>query len=249
MSDASSAPTTPPGKFRDVLALLFAMSFPTLLSWLSFMVLPSQGSGNNVWLQIVFGAGKVVQFTFPFIYVAVFERASLQIARPNSRGMMAGLGFGLVVALTTLGLYYFGLKGTRLFEATQPKIQHWLAQLSLPSAAGFLLIAGFICLLHSLWEEYYWRWFVFGRLSRRFGWQWSAVIAGLAFMAHHVVVLAYYLPGYFWVGVVPLSLCVAAGGVIWAWMYQRYQSLYATWVSHCLVDMGIMVVGYDLLYL
>ena len=70
--------------------------------------------------------------------------------------------------------------------------------------------------------------------------------SSLAFMAHHVFVLAYYFPGRFWIAAVPFSLGVAFGGGLWAWLYHRFQSLYAPWVSHLLADAAIMVIGYDM---
>ena len=74
-------------------------------------------------------------------------------------------------------------------------------------------MALFISVFHSLLEEYYWRWFVFGRLERSLPLAAAIGISSLAFMAHHVFVLAYYFPGRFWSAAVPFSLCVAAGGV------------------------------------
>ena len=77
----------------------------------------------------------------------------------------------------------------------------------------------------------------------------SVALSSLAFMAHHVVVLWVYLPGGWWTAVVPFSLCVAGGGAVWAWLYDRTGSLYAPWVSHLLVDAAIFLIGYDLCFL
>ena len=43
------------------------------------------------------------------------------------------------------------------------------------------------------------------------------------------------------------SLCVAIGGIFWAWLYARSQNLYSIWVSHLMIDAGIFVIGYDLI--
>jgi membrane protease YdiL (CAAX protease family) len=76
----------------------------------------------------------------------------------------------------------------------------------------------------------------------------AIVLSGLAFMAHHVFILYVYMPGYFLTAVVPFSLCVAGGGVVWAWLYDRSGSLYAPWLSHAVVDAGLFVIGYDLFF-
>jgi len=74
-------------------------------------------------------------------------------------------------------------------------------------------------LANSVFEEYYFRWFVFGRM-RSFLPLWpAAALSGLVFMAHHVVLLSVYLPGQFWTLTVPFSLCIAVGGAMWAWLY------------------------------
>jgi membrane protease YdiL (CAAX protease family) len=62
-----------------------------------------------------------------------------------------------------------------------------------------------------------------------------------------VIVLAVYLPGYFWAAVVPLSLCIAVGGLMWAYLFEKTRSIYAAWLSHLLVDLAIFAIGYDIL--
>ena len=107
----------------------------------------------------------------------------------------------------------------------------------------------FYSLIHSLLEEYYWRWFVYGRARHYLGIARANLLSSLAFMAHHVVVINSFLPGeYFWSVTIPLSLCVAVGGVIWSVLYQRSGSLYGAWLSHALVDLAIMICGYDLYF-
>jgi membrane protease YdiL (CAAX protease family) len=63
-------------------------------------------------------------------------------------------------------------------------------------------------------------------------------------MAHHVFILAVYF-GWDSPWTYFLSLSVAAGGFIWAWMFEKTASLYGVWASHALVDTAIFIVGYD----
>jgi membrane protease YdiL (CAAX protease family) len=151
-----------------------------------------------------------------------------------------------VAAVGTYVLYFGILKDTGIFAETGTKIAQWLTEFHANTPAAFFTMALFVCVLHSLLEEYYWRWFVFGRLRRYLPLGAALALSSLAFMSHHVFVLAYYLPGRFWIAAVPFSLCVAVGGIAWAWLYHRYQTLYAPWLSHLLVDAAIMVVGYDM---
>jgi membrane protease YdiL (CAAX protease family) len=107
------------------------------------------------------------------------------------------------------------------------------------------MVGVFYSLLHSLLEEYYWRWFVFGQL-RRMAPVWIAIaISSLGFMAHHVIVLATYFgiaEPVTWI----FSLAIAVGGAFWAWLYHRSGSLVGPWLSHLLVDGAIFWIGYEI---
>ena len=67
-------------------------------------------------------------------------------------------------------------------------------------------------------------------------------------MAHHVIVLAVYLPAQYRVAVLFFSAMVAVGGLLWARLYEKSGSLYAPWLSHLIVDVALMVIGYDLMW-
>lgn len=229
-------------------ALLFCMVFPTLMSWVETRwIVPTPPEERSAFLGILFPVLKIVQFSFPLVYVLLMERGGLRPHGPRSRGVLFGIVFGLIVSAGAFVLYFAFLRGTDLLGDTPQKIREWLDKFGFDSVYGFLIFAAVISIPHSLLEEYYWRWFVFGRLRRLIPWPHAAVVSGLAFMSHHVVVLAYYLPGYFWLGVVPFSLCVAIGGAAWAWLYEKTDNLYAPWISHLVIDAAVMVIGWDML--
>jgi membrane protease YdiL (CAAX protease family) len=228
-------------------ALVFCMTLPSLMTWAETRwVLPTPSGERSAWDEYVFLFGKVLQFSFPLVYVLCTEPRRLRLARPSRQGLLTGAIFAGVAAAGAIVLYFVFLRGTALLGDTPHKIRAWLDKFHLNSMGGFILFGALISIPHSLLEEYYWRWFVFGWMRRQMPWIPAATIASLGFMAHHVVVLSYYLPGYFWLGVVPFSLCVAVGGFAWCWLYHRTGNLYAAWLSHFLVDAAIMVVGWDM---
>jgi len=47
---------------------------------------------------------------------------------------------------------------------------------------------------------------------------------------------------------VVLSVAVLAGGVVWCLMFRAQRSLVGPWVSHMLVDLAVMALGYKLLF-
>lgn len=230
--------------------LVFALVFPSLMTWLYFVALarPGEAKQANLAMQIIYAAGKTLQFSLPVLAVLVFERRWPRPARPHFRGLAFGLGFGLLVGAAMQALYYGFFRGSARFQSTPEKLQAKLLEFDLATPAGFIGLALFISVIHSLLEEYYWRWFVFGNLQHFLRLVPAMIVSALGFMGHHVIVLAVYFPGQFWTLAVPLSLCIAGGGIVWAWLYHQSGSIYAPWLSHMLIDLSIMAVGYDLLF-
>src|SRR5690606_20048332 len=92
-----------------------------------------------------------------------------------------------------------------------------LVALDAASPLRYLALALFLSVLHSWFEEYYWRWFLFGQLERRLGAPAAIALSSLAFSAHHWVVLDSFLAGdHRWTATLPLTLLVAAAGAVWA---------------------------------
>ena len=123
-------------------------------------------------------------------------------------------------------------------------MQEKIADLGLDAGWKFAALGVFYSLVHSLLEEYYWRWFVFDQLKRLIPLWWAMVISSIGFMAHHVLVVGEFFgwgSPLTWL----LSLAVATGGVFWAWLYHRSDSLLGPWLSHLLVDAAIFGIGYD----
>jgi membrane protease YdiL (CAAX protease family) len=112
--------------------------------------------------------------------------------------------------------------------------------------AGYLIMALFISVAHSVLEEYYWRWYVFGTLKRYVPVAAAIALASVGFTLHHIIILGVYFPEQFWTLAMPFSICVGIGGGVWAWIYHRSGSLYAAWLSHALIDAAILLVGYDM---
>jgi membrane protease YdiL (CAAX protease family) len=233
-------------------ALLFAMTFPTLAAWSYFLALAGSQDKPNIGQQSAYVAGKIVQFAFPLLFLAVVERqvpsfrsASQKTLTPS---LHYGLAFGLLVVVLILGTYFGVLRNTEMLRQTPAQLQQKLREFNMATPIRYGVLAGFIVTVHSLLEEYYWRWFVFGQLRQLTTQVPALALSSLAFMAHHMVVLYVYLPGNFWTAALPFSLAIAIGGAVWAWLYERSGSLVPSWLSHLLIDAGIFVIGWDLLW-
>jgi membrane protease YdiL (CAAX protease family) len=240
--------STPKSPLRDGLALAFASLFPLGMAYIYFVLLDKPQAEVNSALLAAFGIGKLIQFAFPITYVGLFERAEIRPAWPKVGGLLFGGFFGLMVAAGMFALYFAVVQHLPTVSGVTPRmILSRLQQFGRANPFDYLELAVYICVIHSLAEEYYWRWFVFGWMRRYMPLALAISLSSLAFMLHHVVILGVYFPNHFWTLAMPFSLCVAIGGAVWAWIYHRAGSLYAAWLSHALIDAAIMALGYWML--
>ncbi|WP_254507800.1 CPBP family intramembrane glutamic endopeptidase [Anatilimnocola floriformis] len=233
-------------RYRAI-ALLFAMIYPTCLTWIYFTALKdSPGS----WQQTAFSIGKLIQFGFPAFWIFVIERRQFSGHSFTTSGLGLALALGVFEIVAGLGLYFVVLKPAGIFAGPLQEMLLKLRGFGLDSFGAYIALGVGYSLVHSWMEEYYWRWFVFRELAdKNFDNAKlpvrALVISSLAFAAHHVVVLA----GYFewsspWTYI--LSAIVAIGGGLFAWIYWSSRSLYAAWLAHAFADAAIFLIGYDL---
>ncbi len=230
-----------------VAALVFGMVLPTVVTYGYFIVLAPDKDAQNPLQQVAFGTGKAIQFLLPLLAVFVIERHWPRLERPRFEGILLGAGFGLLVTAALFGLYYGWLAESPVLGNAPDRVREKIDQFRLHTPVRYFLFAAVYVVGHSLFEEYYFRWFLFGRLRTLLPFTPAAVLSALAFMAHHVIVLYVYLPNYFFDAVVPFALCIAVGGFFWAWLYERTGTLYAVWVGHGIVDAAIFALGWVLL--
>jgi hypothetical protein len=229
-----------PEKGSDRAALAFAALFPTLFTWLYFVRL-----AGTPWALPVYAVGKTIQFAFPLVWVLWIRRERPGIAPARGRG----LGWALVSGVAMVA---FAVLAWRLWLSSSPALAQApavvtarLASFGVRTAPAFLLLAVFYSVFHSGLEEYYWRWFLFGRLRRRLPFAGAAALASLAFALHHVLVIGQLLGG---IGPVALlaSASVAVAGLLWAALYERSGSVAGPWISHALADAALMWIGFKL---
>jgi membrane protease YdiL (CAAX protease family) len=225
-----------------------AMLLPTLTAWLYFKQLGGGQGSENGPVQLAFGCGKVFQFGLPVLWLWMTQRRLWAIRRPNFAGWQVGVGFGLLVSAGIVGLYFGYLRSSSVLSDAAGAVRGKLHEFHADTPAAYAGLAGFYVVAHSLLEEYYFRWFVFGRLRTLIPFWPAVVLSSLAFMSHHVVILDVYLPGRFLTATLPFSLGIAVGGVVWAWLYARADSVWSPWLSHALVDGALFVIGWDLVF-
>ena len=237
MTNGLAAPTR-----GDFFAVIFTLLFPVSLTLVYFTLLADASAATQ---YLAYGSLKLIQFGFPLFWVLAIQRRRLRPHPPRSAGLLAGVAFGVAVLAAMWTLYHFVLLPSGLMEVARAPVRDKIGGFGIDTLPAYLAMAVFYSFIHSLLEEYYWRWFVFAQLRRLARLATAILISSVGFMAHHVV-----LVGSFFGWDSPLGWClavaVALGGGVWAWMYHRWGSLYPVWFGHLLVDAGIFWVGYDL---
>ena len=104
----------------DSYALVFAMLFPSFVTWLYFTAL---GGHSAAVQQSAYSVGKLIQFAFPLFWVLLICRESLRWTWPRGCGMGASIGFGLLVLAAMLVLYHFVLKPSGYFTGPGEEIR------------------------------------------------------------------------------------------------------------------------------
>ena len=140
--------------------------------------------------------------------------------RPRRAGLLAGTAFGILVCLLLVLAFVFLIAGTPLEQTLRDSAREKVLSLGISGGWLFVGVGIFYAAIHSLLEEYYWRWFIFGRGQGLWGPFWSNVISSLGFSLHHVLLLGHFL-GYGDWRTYFFAISIAIGGAFWAWLCRK----------------------------
>jgi membrane protease YdiL (CAAX protease family) len=234
------------------IAIAIAIAIPTVVTYIYFVVLAHSAPKLQ---QTAYSTGKVIQFAFPLVWVLFFLKQKIgnsglpvvEDAARWSRGTSIGFGVGMGLAVSVAMFVIYRMLPAQAVDDLSLNLQQRVKGLGVASPVLFLGLGVFYALIHSFMEEYYFRWFIFGQLRHVTKFVPAMIISGLAFMGHHVIVIGHYF-GAMHPLTIFLSACIAVGGLLWAWQYEKSQSLVGPWISHLIVDAGIFAVGYHILF-
>ncbi len=228
------------------------MAIPTLITWIYFDLLANAPATVQ---KIAYALGKISQVGIMLVAYWIWlqrwknlpDKPTL-LGRPICmRWIAIGSVSGLAIGCLGMVVFQWVLLPLGVMDSAKLIAKEKLQSLGADSPPILFAIAIFYALIHSGFEEFYWRGFVFRGLNEYLGVASSVCLSSLAFMSHHVLVLGKFF-GYGSVMTYLLAASVAVGGVIWASIYHQCGNLIPGWISHALVDAGIFVIGYWLVY-
>ena len=226
-----------------MLFLLPAVTLPFLSALVYFLLLAGTLIAN-----VIYAATKVFILLWPFIVVVGIERVTPRTKgvdwHKHFRAVPLGFLLGAIILITMVVLIEWTVMGDYVRGHGQDILKK-VEDFRITTRIHYLLFGGFMCGAHSLLEEYYWRWFVYGKLSQICGPGWAMFWASLAFASHHYVVLWKFFG---WGGCLFFGTTVGVGGALWCWLYRRQDSLFGAWTCHLLVDVAIFYIGYRLIF-
>ncbi len=225
---------------QQAMLLAISLLLPTAVTWTYFVV--CRESSPQV-QQFAYGFGKLLQFLLPLVVVWLAVDRGFSFHWPKLKGLLHGVVFGLLVAVLMFGIYHFRMAEHPMLDGLRENVLDKVKGFGVNTPWKFFVMGLWYAIFHSLFEEYYWRWYVFPLCQRSFSLWASIAISSLGFMLHHVLVLGFYL-GWDNFFTYQVSLCIAVGGAFWAWLFQKTNSLYPAWLSHGIVDAGIFALGY-----
>ena len=248
------APATVPPSWSPIIIAALA---PTVAAALYI-----HAADSTSLVQIIYFSSKALIFSFPAVWWLIVERRSraanfssrgfadgenvAQFEHPRelklaARGDIAlGVGSGALIGASLWCMYLVIFRGVIDADALTERVRRF------GMYEHYLLYTMFLSIINSGLEEYYWRWFVFGRLRAKVGVPSAVVLSSVAFAAHHFVALHNFLGSAALAGL--FSVGIAVGGATWAWHYHRTGRLRGVWVSHCLVDIAALSIGYHILF-
>ncbi len=220
---------------RALFALLLLAPVPSL-GVIAAMVVAPGPIGHTVFL-----AAKIWLVVFPAAWYLAVEKGTPSWSPPRNGGLLTGTLSGLALALTIVA----GAALVGVHHMDLGPLDARAAEMGLASPLPYIAGAAAWTLVNSLIEEYVYRWFVLRQCEALLPGPVAIVASAAVFTAHHVLAVSQYLDP---VLTVVASVGVFGGGLIWAWLYQRYRSIWPSWISHVFADIAVFGVGGWLLF-
>ncbi|HIN09530.1 MAG TPA: CPBP family intramembrane metalloprotease [Phycisphaerales bacterium] len=225
---------------RALLALALILPAPLIGVSSSFYLPPLQSASGDIEIgKVIWFLAKIWLVVLPVVWLLYVDGGKLSWSPVNKKGVLSGLAWSIPFAFVIFFTYGL-MRGTLI----PPTTKHQLLEMGITSPANFLIFASAMSLVNSLMEEYVWRWFVFSKFKVLFGVWPAIVLSAFFFTVHHVVIVWSF--GSLWL-VLLGSISIFTGGIIWAWLYNKYNSIWPGWICHVAADTAIVWITWRLI--
>lgn len=232
---SSAESTSRAHRFRAFVALCLIAPAPSVGVLLG-LTLEKSGIGIVLW-----GLAKVWLLGLPLIWHLFIDKEALSLSRPRLGGFGVGALLGVLISAIIVGAYFaFGR------SSIDPNVlRQKLEPLGLMNTGAYIGMAIYTVFVNAALEEYVYRWFVFRKWEVLVGGRLAVIGAALVFVIHHSIILGAYFPT--WIMFLG-SLGVFVGGLFWSVLYLKYRSIWPGFLSHALVDVAILGIGYWIIH-
>ena len=225
---------------RRWVIVLPALVLPAIGAFFYFFLWHGTTTAN-----VLYSGVKLFTVVYPMVCAIWLLRIPIPLRGRSLRYHLRAVPAGFVLGLAIVGVAFLLLQtpiGPVVNESADKMREHLAGTVWLKY---YIPLALMLSIIHSLIEEVYWRWFVYGQLSLLIPRGWALALGAVAFSLHHIVVLLQFFDP---VVALAFSACVGIGGFFWSLMMDRQKTLAGAWISHIVVDLGVFGLGYWLLF-
>lgn len=221
-----------------LVALILLVPMPTIGVLMSMHIEATRGT----WIgQTAYSVSKLWIIVLPALWLLFVEKRKAGWSPMRRGGLGVGAALGVIISAIIILAYL--TVGSALLDAQN--IRQTAIENGIGAPMRYIGLSIYIIAINAVIEEYVWRWFVFEKWSWLVG-RWPAVVlAAACFTLHHVFALAAQMDV---LAVALGSLGIFIGGLVWSWCYLRYESIWPGYVSHAIVDIAAMVIGWHLIF-
>ncbi len=191
--------------------------------------------------QSLYIAGKIWLALLPLLWLRFFMKRRLSWSPAKRGGFVTAAVLGIAISVVIAGVYI--VLGSKLVDPEMVRGQ--AAESGIDNKLVYLGFGLYLCMINSLLEEYVWRWFVFRHCETLVGGPVAIALSAALFTVHHVLALSAQFD---WLVTALASAGVFIGGAVWSWCYLRFRSIWPGYVSHLIVDVTILIIGWHLLF-
>jgi len=220
---------------RSLWALVLIAPAPSVGAFIAFWLARGTPLGNIAYLF-----GKAWLYGLPLIWLLRIERRKLGWSPPRRGGFGVAALLGVLIGGAIWGAYALFLSGI-----DTGVIRQVAEEADIGTERRYILASLWLIVVNAPLEEYAFRWFIFSKARDLASAPVAIVISALIFTAHHVIILGAFFP---WDVTVVAAAGVFVGGLVWSWCYHRFASIWPGALSHAIVDVAILAVGWQMIF-